>query len=69
MEGEVGVCDVGTGAVRKLELSFEGVSDVAMSPDGKAIAYVAGGQPGKEGVWMLENFLPPALAKAASTKK
>ena len=69
MEGGVGMCDVGTGTVRKLELPFEGVSDVAVSPDGKEIAYVAGGQPGKEGVWMLENFLPPTSGKAAPQKK
>jgi Tol biopolymer transport system component len=67
--GEVGVCDTATGAMTKLELPVEAVSDLAVSPDGKEIAYVAGGQPGKEGVWMLENFLPPKQGSTTPPKK
>jgi Tol biopolymer transport system component len=65
---EARLCDVGTGAVTRVALPFEGVNDLAVSPDGKEIAYV-GGRTGKEGVWMLENFLPPKEGKATPPKK
>jgi len=53
------LCDVTTGVVTKLTLASEDVQEIAVSPDGKEIAYIGGPKAKDEGVWMIENFLPP----------
>jgi hypothetical protein len=58
------LCEVTTGAVTKLALAPERVTDIAMAPGGSEIAYVGGPASKDEGVWMLENFLPPAKKPA-----
>jgi Tol biopolymer transport system component len=63
------LCDVTTGVVTTLTLASEDVQEIALSPDGKEIAYVGGAKAQDEGVWMLENFLPPKQGKAAPPKK
>jgi len=63
------LCDVTTGVLTKLTLASEMVQEIAVSPDGKEIAYVGGPRSKDEGVWMLENFLPPKQGKAAPPKK
>jgi len=61
--------DVTTGVVTKFTLAAEVVSEICLSPDGKEIAYVGGPRAKDEGVWMLEDFLPPRQGKAALRKK
>jgi hypothetical protein len=63
------LCDVTTGAVTKLTLAAEVVSEIYLSPDGKEIAYVGGARAKDQGVWMLENFLPLKEGKATQPKK
>jgi Tol biopolymer transport system component len=60
-EGQL-MCDLATGVVKTLTLPSDMVQDIAFSPSGKEIAYVGGGNP-DQGVWMLENFLPPTKGK------
>lgn len=66
--GEAWIRDVATGTQVKVALAVDEVGDIAVSPDGKEIAYI-GGHKGDEGVWMLENFLPPTPGKAGTVKK
>ena len=66
--GEPWLCDVATGAVTKLAMAPD-VLEIAMSPGGKEIVYIGGLQGKDDGVWMLENFLPPTKGKAAPPKK
>jgi Tol biopolymer transport system component len=54
------LCDVATGTVTKLTLAAEQVTEIVVSPGGKEIAYIGGPAEKDEGVWLLENFLPPA---------
>ena len=68
-QNQVWLCDVATGAVTKLTPALEGVDEVAVSPDGKQIAYTGGRKGTSEGVWMLENFLPKPKAPAAAPRK
>lgn len=56
------MCDVQTGAITKLAIPLDQVSDMAVSPDGKSIVYAGGHKQKDDGVWVLENFLPPAKA-------
>mgnify|MGYP002070542095 CR=1 FL=1 len=62
------MCDVTTGAVTRLTLPADVVAQIAISPDGKEIAYVGGNNP-DQGVWMLENFLPPTHGTAGAVKR
>lgn len=67
--GERWLCDVATGAVRKLEMAPEMiVGEIEVSPSGKEIVYVGGLQGKDEGVWMLENFLPKPKAPTPPAK-
>ncbi|MCX6538765.1 MAG: tetratricopeptide repeat protein [Acidobacteria bacterium] len=63
------LCDATTGVVTKLTLASEDVQEITLSPDGKEIAYIGGPKAKDEGVWMLENFLPPKQGKAIPPKK
>lgn len=49
--------EVATGATVKIAFPVDEVYHVALSPDGKEIAYIGGYTP-PQGVWILENFLP-----------
>jgi hypothetical protein len=60
--------DVATGATVKVAFPVDEVSHVALSPDGKEIAYIGGYTP-PQGAWMLENFLPKPTRPAAAPKK
>jgi Tol biopolymer transport system component len=56
--------DVTTGVVTPVSLAADGdVREIAVSPDGTAIAYVVRSNPDRS-VWMLENFLPKPTAPA-----
>ncbi len=62
---ELRLIPIGGGQPRKLDLDTRNMlspvlSAISVHPDGRQIAYVAGGQ--KEEVWVLENFLPAAAA-------
>jgi Tol biopolymer transport system component len=57
-------CSIDGGAPAKIGLSMPLLQEAVISPDGKRIAYT-GGQPGSdEGVWLMENFLPPSKPAA-----
>jgi Tol biopolymer transport system component len=58
--------DVATGSGTRLTLPFETVTAATLSPDNKQLAFVGGTEQKDEGVWMLENFLPPARTGAAA---
>jgi dipeptidyl aminopeptidase/acylaminoacyl peptidase len=60
-EGQL-MCDLASGVVKTLTLASGMVGDIAFSPSGKEIAYVGGDNP-DQGVWLLENFLPPTKGK------
>ena len=47
----------------KAAFAVDELADVAVSPDGKEIAYV-GGHKEEQSAWLLENFLPPKQGKA-----
>jgi Tol biopolymer transport system component len=50
------------GEPRRLELAAEGMRDICLHPDGRHIAFTS--VQNKDGVWVLENFLPaPRAAK------
>jgi len=40
------------------------LTDIAIAPGSNEIAYIGGPNSKDEGVWMLENFLPPAKKPA-----
>ena len=44
------------GEARKLDLTAENMRDLSVHPDGRHIAFTAGG--GRSEVWVMENFLP-----------
>ena len=66
--GEALMRDVATGAQVKIAFPVAEVHHVAVSPDGKEIAYI-GGHREDEGVWMVENVLPPKEGKTPPPKK
>jgi Tol biopolymer transport system component len=46
------------GEARKLDLAAENIRDLSVHPDGRHIAFTAGGD--RSEVWVMENFLPVA---------
>ena len=61
--------DIATGAVKKMTLPIETVRQIALSPNGREAAFVVRLRSKDEGVWLMENFLPPTKGKAAAAKK
>ena len=53
---ELWLAPVQGGEPRKLDLEAQGIREVRVHPDGRRIAYTAGGD--RSDVWVLENFLP-----------
>ena len=60
--------DVDTGTSVKVAFPIDEVYHVALSPDGREIAYIGGYTP-PQGVWLLENFLPKSKDSTPATKK
>jgi len=61
--------DIATGAVKKITLPIETVRQIALSPNGREIALLVRSRQKDEGVWLMENFLPPKQGKTAPPKK
>ena len=57
---EVWRCSIDGGAPAKIGLTMPLLQEAVLSPDGKRIAYTGGQPRSDEGVWMMENFLPPS---------
>ena len=66
--GEAWIRDVSTGTQVKAAFAVDELADVAVSPDGKEIAYV-GGNKADQGVWTLENFLPQPKGTTPAGRK
>jgi hypothetical protein len=58
---EVWQVPVAGGTPRKLGIQAPGISGLAVHSDGRHIAYGRMATP-NQGVWLLENFLPPTKA-------
>jgi Tol biopolymer transport system component len=68
--GSAWMFEVAGGSGTRLTLPSETtVNAVTLSPDNKQLAFVAGTEQKDEGVWMLENFLPPAKPTTKAAKK
>jgi Tol biopolymer transport system component len=53
-------CSIDGDAPKKIGLSMQLLQEAVLSPDGKRIAFTGGTRPTDEGVWLMENFLPPS---------
>jgi Tol biopolymer transport system component len=71
---EVWQCSLDGSSPRKLDATLPPLSAISLHPDGRRIAYIgwitADGKPGfgKDRVWLLDNYLPPAPAKPTPKK-
>jgi Tol biopolymer transport system component len=61
---EVWQCSTDGGGPKKVGLSRPLLQEAVISPDGKRIAFTGGTRGIDEGVWLMENFLPPSKPAA-----
>jgi Tol biopolymer transport system component len=59
--------DLRSGVTRSLGISMRGLRNIAVSPDGRRLAFTSG-WPTRE-PWILENFLPPSAPARARAKR
>ena len=64
---EVWQCSLDGALPRRLDLTMPILWGISLHPDGRRIAYI-GGTTGKDEVWLLDNYLPPAPSKTAPRK-
>ena len=64
---EVWHVDVESGRAEPTGLSAPGLQYVRLHPDGRQLAYSAGKR--QEEIWVIEHFLPPARARAATAAR
>jgi Tol biopolymer transport system component len=60
--------DIATGAVKKMTLPIKKVRQIALSPNGREIAFVVPPPATQEGVWLMKNFLPKPKAPTPPAK-